>query len=124
MRRREFIGALGGAGVAHGMNLVRGRAHATLAWDDTFLRVLAGDMLLLYLAVAHFGRGRGDWKSSEPPARWRGHVQTVVEAHRAELTGIFAARVSDTAAVEARLWPVLVTCALAVLDALYRRPPQ
>ena len=118
-----LLGALGGAGVAHGMNLVRGRTHATLAWDDAFLRAMAGEMLLLYLAIAHFGRGRGDWKSSEPPARWREHVEAVIETHRAELTGLFAARASGTAAVEARLRPVLVTCALAVLDALYPRPP-
>ena len=119
-----LLGALSGAGVAHGMNLVRGRAHATLAWDDTFLRVLAGDMLLLYLAVAHFGRGRGDWKSSEPPARWREHVRAAIEARRADFTEMFVAGASDTAAVEARLRPVLAACGLEVLDALYRRPPQ
>ena len=119
-----LLGALGGAGVAHGMNLVREREHATLAWDDTFLCILASDMLLRYLTVAHFGRGRGDWKSSEPPARWREHVQAMIEARRAELAQIFAARSSDAAAVEARLWPLLGTCALEVLDALYRRPSQ
>jgi hypothetical protein len=105
------------------MNLVRERTHATLAWDDAFLRVLAGEMLLRYLAVAHFGRGRGDWKSSEPPARWREHVQAAIEARRADLTGIFAAGASDAAAVEARLGPVLKACGLEVLDALYPRPP-
>ena len=51
------------------------------------------------------------------------HVEAVIETHRAELAGLFAARASGTAAVEARLRPVLVTCALAVLDALYPRPP-
>jgi hypothetical protein len=119
-----LLGALGGAGVAHGMNLVRERTHATLAWDDAFLRVLAGEMLLRYLTVAHFGRGRGDWKSSEPPARWREQAQATIEARRADLTEVFVTGASDAAAVEARLRPVLKACGLEVLDALYRRPPQ
>jgi len=31
--------------------------------------------MLLYLAVAHFGRGRGDWGRAESPAHWQGEVQ-------------------------------------------------
>lgn len=27
--------------------------------------------MLLYLAVAHYGRGRGDWKESESPEFWK-----------------------------------------------------
>ena len=27
--------------------------------------------MLLYLAVAHYGRGRGDWRESESPEFWK-----------------------------------------------------
>ena len=29
------------------------------------------ETVLLYLAVAHYGRGRGDWKESESPEFWK-----------------------------------------------------
>jgi uncharacterized protein DUF3482/50S ribosome-binding GTPase len=120
-----LLGALGGAGVARGMNVARERTQATLTWDDAFLDALVIDVLLRYLAVAHFGRGRGEWQASEAPALWRERVQAVVELHRGERAAVWALRSSE--AVEPRLRALLATCALAVLDALYpdaRRPQR
>ncbi|MET0442527.1 MAG: DUF3482 domain-containing protein, partial [Casimicrobiaceae bacterium] len=112
-----LLGALGGAGVARGMNVARERTQATLTWNAAFLDALFGDMLLRYLAVAHFGRGRGEWQAGEAPAAWREQVQTVLELHRDQRVAIWAQRPSE--AVEPRLRALLATCALAVLDALY-----
>jgi hypothetical protein len=42
------------------------------------------DAILLYLAVAHFGRGRGEWSRSEHPEHWRAVVQRVVEGNSAD----------------------------------------
>jgi hypothetical protein len=66
-----IVGAVGAAGVARGFNLVRGRTESTLRWSDEFIAALAPAAVLRYLAVAHYGRGRGEWVASEYPAFWR-----------------------------------------------------
>lgn len=65
------LGALGSAGLARGYNLVRGAETTTITWSDEVLDDLAISSLLGYLAVAHYGRGRGDWAKSEFPAHWQ-----------------------------------------------------
>jgi GTP-binding protein EngB required for normal cell division len=71
------LGALGGAGLARGYNLVTGVATPTIAWTPEVLDDLTRSALLGYLAVAHFGRGRGEWTQTEPPAFW---VERIEEA--------------------------------------------
>jgi len=68
------LGALGAAGLARGYNLVRGAGVTTITWTDAVLDDLAVSALLGYLAVAHYGRGRGDWAPSEYPAHWQDTV--------------------------------------------------
>jgi hypothetical protein len=43
-------------------------------------------------AVAHYGRGRGDWKESEYPSFWRERVEAADMAHRATLTTLWTMR--------------------------------
>jgi GTP-binding protein EngB required for normal cell division len=64
------LGALGGAGLARGYNQVKGIETPTIAWTPEVLDDLTRSALLGYLAVAHFGRGRGEWTHAEPPAFW------------------------------------------------------
>ena len=71
------VGALGAAGLARGVNLVRGTEQSWVAWNADALNALLAAALLRYLAVAHFGRGRGDWATGEAPAHWQ---QVVDEA--------------------------------------------
>lgn len=92
------LGALGAAGLARGYNLVRGVDVPTLAWADELLDELTQSALLGYLAVAHYGRGRGDWSAAEHPAFWFDRVNAVVERHRAELHSLWTQRSSDTPA--------------------------
>jgi hypothetical protein len=66
-----LVGAVGAAGVARGFNLVRGRTESTIRWSDEFIAALAPAAVLRYLAVAHYGRGRGEWIASEHPPFWR-----------------------------------------------------
>ena len=70
------LGALGATGLAKGMNLARGEDGSSVRWSREFQDRLAVTALLRYLAVAHFGRGRGDWAEGEYPPFW----QPVVEA--------------------------------------------
>jgi hypothetical protein len=115
------LGALGAAGVARGVNVARGRTDAVLRWDDAFLDGLVASALLRYLAVAHYGRGRGEWKESEHPAFWRELVTRTVATRQRDFAGIWSLRsgAADAAAIEGALSSALAGAARALLDELY-----
>ena len=50
-----------------------------------FLRNLLTASLLCYLAVAHFGRGRGNFVESEAPAFWQSEVEAALALHQTAL---------------------------------------
>jgi hypothetical protein len=118
-----IAGALGGAGIARGYNVVRRRTESVMRWDDELLDRLVTSALLRYLAVAHFGRGRGDWQESEYPPFWREMVQREVDARRASLAALWARRENedDEATIVRALGPMLAAAASALLFALYPR---
>jgi len=115
------LGALGGAGVARAFNVARGQTDETIRWDDAFLVRLAALALLRYLAVAHYGRGRGAFADVEAPAFWRPRVAAELAARHERLAAILARRGPDcdAAAVAAALAPLLRDTMLAVLAGLY-----
>ena len=111
-----LLGALGAAGVARCVNLVRGTDHSWLAWNAEALNQMTEAALLRYLAVAHFGRGRGDWVGGESPPHWAAVVQQALTPHRAALDAVWSMRapVTDAAAalqavIEPAAWQVLAT---------------
>jgi hypothetical protein len=75
------IGALTFAGAAWGFNATTDRNHPTVQFADDFLRSLLVASILRYLAVAHFGRGRGNFVDSEAPAFWQDEVERAVAVH-------------------------------------------
>ena len=115
------IGALSAAGLARGFNLVRGVDKPTLAWADDVLDELVHSALLGYLAVAHFGRGRGNWVASEQPAFWPEQVSAALAAQRKTLQAIWSRRTSDDdrAALTAELQSVLRAASLDVFIRIY-----
>ncbi len=116
-----LVGALGGAGAARAYNVVRGKTEHQMRWGDAFLERLVVEALLRYLAVAHYGRGRGDYRDSECPPFWRGLVEAAVAARREPLAAIFAERGPrcDGVRVAEALQPLLAQTARAVLEELY-----
>jgi hypothetical protein len=72
--------------------------------------------LLRYLAVAHFGRGRGRWQDSEAPEFWKDVVEAAAESRRGSLEQ--ALRRHDTEADEV-LSAELTRLARDVLVRLY-----
>jgi hypothetical protein len=86
------LGALGAAGAARGVNKLRGLREPLLAWDDDVLDGLLRAALLGYLAVAHHGRGRGDWQPAEPPAAWADAVDAALAARRAAVQALWSQR--------------------------------
>ena len=73
-----LIGAVGGIGAAHAYNITRRKAGAELSWSDDAVTGFLLEAVLLYLAVAHFGRGRGDWEESESPEFWKEAAQKAI----------------------------------------------
>lgn len=61
-------------------NLVRGNDHR-LRWSREHFREQVKLSLLAYLAVSHYGRGRGDWKESAQPQHWNDTAESVLDAH-------------------------------------------
>ena len=87
-----ILGALGGAGVAAGYKEISGKDGSVIRCTGDALTTFFEESLLLYLAVAHFGRGRGEWTRSEHPQHWRAETAKVTALKRAELTVIWAER--------------------------------
>lgn len=73
-----IVGALTMAGAAWGFNASSDRQHPTMEFADAFLRTLLVSSVLRYLAVAHFGRGRGNFVEGEAPPFWQGEVERAV----------------------------------------------
>ncbi|UCE32878.1 MAG: DUF3482 domain-containing protein [Burkholderiales bacterium] len=115
------IGALGAAGLARGYNIVRRAGTPSVIWADPVLDELFASALLGYLAVAHYGRGRGDWAPSEHPAHWQQAVQDVAGARAESLQLLWQQRDQDEAAARLpeRLRTVLTGAALDALARLY-----
>ena len=73
-----ILGALGATGVAKGINLARGEDGSAMRWASDFLERLTVTAVLRYLAVAHYGRGRGEWSEGEHPPFWQPVVEEEV----------------------------------------------
>lgn len=77
-----LIGAVGGIGAAAAYNLHSGGKAAEVSWSDKAIQGFMLETVLLYLAVAHFGRGRGEWAESESPAFWKDAAEKIIEAQK------------------------------------------
>jgi hypothetical protein len=120
-----LLGALGAAGLARCVNLVRGTEHSHVAWNAEALDQMVDAALLRYLAVAHFGRGRGDWVQGEAPPHWKDVIARELAPRREELAQIWSIRdlrgeAGDRpAALSAALEPLVRDAAAGALVRLY-----
>ncbi len=73
-----LVGVAGGTLAAHGYNLVKGEQNPKVRWSTAFLQRALAALLLRYLTVAHFGRGRGNYVDTETPGQWRRDVEAIV----------------------------------------------
>ncbi len=118
------IGALGAGGLARLVNVVRGTDQSWLRVSEEALAALVEQAVLRYLAVAHFGRGRGEWVKGQAPAHWPGTVAEALLPQQAALQALWAARdpkavEPDAALLAARLQPLLITAVRETLGRLY-----
>jgi hypothetical protein len=115
-----LLGAVGAGGLARGYNLVRGEAEPVVRWSDDFFQCLVRLALLRYLAVAHFGRGRGDYQEGEHPEFWQAAVAEVVEARSSEVRSIWdRAKTAEPATLTPSITDILTAAAAELLVRFY-----
>ncbi len=123
-----ILGALGAAGLARCVNLVRGTEQSWLTWNPPALDAMLHAALLRYLAVAHFGRGRGEWTQGEAPPHWSEVVEQAAAPYAEALDAVWsgrarraspAAQAADGERLAAELAPLLALITLAALQRLY-----
>ena len=123
-----LLGALGSAGLARGVNVLRGTDRSVVAWKPEALDAMVEAALLRYLAVAHFGRGRGDWAQGEAPPHWHGVVTEALAPYREALAAAWEERDRDRDrnrddlgpdAIALRLRPIVREAAWSALVHLY-----
>jgi len=95
------VGALTMAGAAWGFNTSTDRNQTTMTFADDFLRTLFVGSVLRYLAVAHFGRGRGNFVEGEAPAFWQAEVESAVAQEPQEQLWASMREGGDGARIEA-----------------------
>jgi len=119
-----LLGAAGARGLASAYNLARGSHATTVRWSAEFMTGRVAGAVLRYLAVAHFGRGRGDYVAGEYPPHWRPVVDAAVAVQRAQFDAVWSAATAgeSAASIESRLRPQLEAVTSDVLERLY--PPQ
>jgi hypothetical protein len=116
-----ILGALGATGAARAYNLARGADSGRVGWSAAFLTQRFTAALLRYLAVAHFGRGRGMWVEGEYPVHWQPLVEGVTGRRGAELEAVWNRAAQGVARedIARDLQPVVTAAAREVLVHLY-----
>jgi len=96
-------------------------APAVDGWGEGGLNRILKESLLLYLAVAHYGRGRGEWSRSEHPAHWSSTIEAAVAGQSGPLAEIWSGRkaLSGSDWLEKRLVHVIDNTLGSTLNQLY-----
>ena len=84
-----LIGALTFSGAAWAFNASTDRGQSSLHFSQDFLHTQLVAGLLRYLAVTHFGRGRGKFVEMESPGFWQKEVEDAMLAHQGALAEAF-----------------------------------
>ncbi|WP_343292086.1 DUF3482 domain-containing protein [Vandammella animalimorsus] len=142
------LGALAGAaafaGAALGLNKLRAHNEHQVTLSEEFLDALLHGSLLQYLAIAHFGRGRGLFTETQTPAHWNDTLAQQLQPRLPQLHAIWQRLRADgdaaapatgsrhgsamaTAAMpdtQAALQACISEIAMGTLQALYPPPAQ
>lgn len=79
------LGATGGAVLARGYNVSTHQEKKLVGWSPEALAEAFEKSLMLYLAVAHFGRGQGQWRPREAPETWSVAARVAVARYAEQL---------------------------------------
>jgi hypothetical protein len=113
------LGALGARGITQAYNVARGRESGRMRWSREFLTRRVAAAVLGYLAVAHFGRGRGDFVQGRVPDHWQQAIDSITR-HRDRVDAAWASAAAGNREDTERILSLLVTALTTdVLIALY-----
>ena len=92
-----------------------------MQFSDDFLRTVLIACVLRYLAVAHFGRGRGNFVEGEAPPFWQAEVEQAIALHEHELSALWPAlrKEPDPERAAASVKPIITRIAFHTLSRLY-----
>lgn len=116
-----IAGALGARKLTQRYNEERGLAGGTVRWSDEFLEARLGAAIIRYLAVAHFGRGRGEFAASDPALRWQAVVSAALARSAAEREALWTSMRLENAS-NARLESIALDLLAVALTELYPEP--
>lgn len=120
-----IVGALGAAGLARGINVLRDTGHSWVELGPQALDAALQAALLRYLAVAHFGRGRGGYVQGEAPPHWPQVLAGATAAQQGAITALWAGRSrrfenrGESERIAAALQPLLMATTRAAFEQLY-----
>lgn len=116
-----IVGGLTAAGAAWGFNQGTDRDKPAVQFADAFLQTLLVGAVLRYLAVAHFGRGRGNYVEGEAPAFWQTEVEAALTAQGTDLAASWrgAREAADLDSAVAPIHELLKRVTDATLARLY-----
>nr|WP_314547687.1 GTPase domain-containing protein [uncultured Massilia sp.] len=116
-----IVGGLTAAGAAWGFNTTTDRERPDVQFADPFLRTLLVGSVLRYLAVAHFGRGRGNFVEGEAPPFWQAEVEAALARREAELAPLWKAvrEAPDAATAATRIQALVGQVTVETLERLY-----
>jgi Domain of unknown function (DUF3482)/50S ribosome-binding GTPase len=147
------MGGFGAAALAKGYNVYAHKGQKMVRWSAGSLQEALAKSVLLYLAVAHFGRGQGQWRRKQDPASWAAAVNAALAPQQERFHAILEAMAvapggatphanvrADACAgargelesvvrgvlqdVLLRLYPDAAACMPAPIGALVRLPPK
>jgi len=116
-----IVGGLTAAGAAWGFNQGGDKDKPGVQFADAFLQTLLVGAVLRYLAVAHFGRGRGNYVESEAPAFWQAEVEAALSAQGTQAATLWQElrAAPDLGAASARVLALIEPATNATLARLY-----
>lgn len=107
------MGAVGAAALAQGYNVYTHKDKKIVRWSPDSLTEALAKAAMLYLSIAHFGRGQGPWRRKESPQAWAAAVDAVLGSDGERLAHLWAQAAAAPAAPG-----VHAECAAVVQDLL------
>ena len=85
-----LVGALTFGGAAWGANKMFDQEKQSFQLSTDYLNGMVSQVLLKYLLISHFGRGRGRYTSPAAPQQWSEVVQKMVQSQTAQWLHLWA----------------------------------
>lgn len=116
-----LLGSIGAAALAKGYNIKTKKDKKVVSWSQESLIDAFKKSIMLYLAIAHFGRGQGEWRRKEDPEHWGKVVDEAINKYREQLVKLWTRTTSDGDFQQVELeCPVVLRCVLEeVMRGLY-----